>query len=107
MIISSWRYTATATLARSTALPVADHSHVSVVNINTYEYGIVARVAKSGWRRWALHLAVLGLGAKVLVGCAGQPVPPPPETAAVSPPQPAVPKPPSHVARRPAHKPLP
>jgi len=50
---------------------------------------------------------VLSLGAGLLLGCAGEPAPPPPETAAVPPPQPAVPKPPAHVARRPAHKPVP
>ena len=43
----------------------------------------------------------------MLLGCAGEPAPPPLETAAVPPPQPAVPKPPAHVARRPAHKPVP
>ena len=67
----------------------------------------IARVAKSKWRRTFVHLAVLGLGMGVLAGCAEQPLPPPPETAAVPPPQPPAAKPPSHVARRPAHKPTP
>ena len=64
-------------------------------------------MAKSEWRPLLLNLAMLGLGAGVLVGCAEPPPPPPPVTAAVPPPQPAAPKPPSHVARRPMHKPAP
>jgi len=64
-------------------------------------------VAQSGWLALSRHLAVLSLGASMLLGCAGEPAPPPPETAAVPPPQPAVPKAPPHVARRPAHKPFP
>jgi len=77
------------------------------VNNTKCSYRSVARVAKSEWRPFFLHLAVLGLGAGVLVGCAEQPAPPPPEAAAVPPPQPAAPKPPSHVARHPVHKPTP
>ena len=70
-------------------------------------YRSVAWAAKCERRRLFLRLAVLGLGAGVLVGCAEQPPPPPPETAAVPPPQPVAPKPPPHVARRPVHKPTP
>ena len=77
------------------------------MNIRPHKNGIVARDAKSGWRLLVLHLAVLGLGASMLVGCAEQPPPPPPETAAVPPPQQPAPKAPARVARRPAHKPTP
>src|SRR5271169_2031818 len=106
-IVSSWRSTATATSARSTALRGADRRYVLAVNIKPHTHGIIAREPKSGRRLLFLHLAVLGLGATMLVGCAEEPPPPPPETAAVPPPQQPAPKAPSHVARRPAHKPTP
>jgi len=70
-------------------------------------YGSVTQMAKPGWLRSSLHLAVLGLGVSVLVGCAEQLPPPPLETAAVPPPQQPAPQAPTHVERRPAHKPTP
>ena len=70
-------------------------------------YGSVTQMAKPGWLRSSLLLAVLGLGVSVLVGCAEQLPPPPLETAAVPPPQQPAPQAPTHVERRPAHKPTP
>src|ERR1700752_4212300 len=92
MIISSWRFTATETLARSTAWRDVDHCYVSAVNIKPRMHGIAARVVKSAWLRLFLRPAVLGLAASTLVCCAEQQPPLPPATAAVQPPQQAAPK---------------
>jgi hypothetical protein len=77
------------------------------VKIKPRADGVVARVAKSGWRRFLLDPALLGLGASVTLSCAEQQPPPPPVTAAVQPPQQLAPKAPSHVAPRPVRKPSP
>jgi hypothetical protein len=95
------------TLARSTAWRDVDRRYVSAVNIKPRADGVVARTAKSRWRRLFLDPALLGLGATMTLSCAEQPPLPPPVTAAVQPPQQPAPKTPSQVVPHPVRKPSP
>ena len=95
------------TLARSTAWRDVDRGYVSSVNIKPRADGLVARAAKSRWRRLLLDPALLGLGASMILSCAEQQPPPSPVTAAIQPPQQPAPKMPSLVVPRPVRKPSP
>jgi len=95
------------TLARSTAWRDVDRRYVSAVNTKPHADGVVARAAKSRWRRLLLDPALLGLGASMTLSCVEQPPPPPQMTAAIQPPQQPAPKMPSLVVPRPVRKPSP
>jgi outer membrane biosynthesis protein TonB len=95
------------TLARSTAWRDVDRRYVSAVNTKPHADGVVARAAKSRWRRLLLDPALLGLGASMTLSCVEQQPPPPQVTATIQPPQQPAPKMPSLVVPRPVRKPSP